>query len=68
MLLQRRDAKAGFNLVSSRLQVTFTSVCVCQSTTRLVSPHCAALWNVKIYFILFYFLVVWPGSDICVYS
>lgn len=37
------DAEAGFTLLSSRLQVTFTNICVCQSTARLVPPHYTAL-------------------------
>lgn len=37
------DAEAGFSLQSSRLQVTFTNICACQSTTRLVPPDCTLL-------------------------
>lgn len=33
------DTKAGVTLLSSRLQVTSTNICACQSTAWLDLPH-----------------------------
>lgn len=42
-----RDTKAGVTLLSSRLQVTSTNICACQSTAWLDLPHRTELWNVQ---------------------